>query len=45
MFGTSHTNDEIERAEPLLSNSILTEAGQLFDKLLKTRNRGKCSEP
>ena len=31
MFGTSHTNDEIERAEPPVSNSILTEAGQLFD--------------
>ena len=34
MFGTSHTNDEIERAEPPLSNNILTEASQLFDKLL-----------
>ena len=34
MFGTSHTNDEIERAEPPLSNNILTEASQLFDTLL-----------
>ena len=41
MFGTSHTNDEIERAEPSLSNNILTEAGQLFDKLL---NRQKTVE-
>jgi hypothetical protein len=34
MFSTSHANDEIERAEPPLSNSILIEAGKLFDKLL-----------
>ena len=34
LFGTSHTNDEIESAEPSLSNDILTEAGQQFDKLL-----------
>ena len=37
MFGRNRTNDEVERAEPSLSNNILTEAGQLFEKLLNRK--------